>query len=83
MVKISQNRWNLQMPEPWPEGSQSEAHDTCEVMRWMVGSTIMDSGGGLAPFQRKMHSSALQAGHRGDGFRMVALSSNGACDNSM
>ena len=41
----------------------------------------MDNGRGLTPFQRKMHTSAQQKGYSGEGFRLVAPSSKGACDD--
>ena len=48
----------------------------------MVGFAIVDSGGELTPFQRKMHSSARQLGQSGEGFMVVAPVSTGACDES-
>ena len=49
-------------------------------MRWMVGFAIVDSGGELMPFQRKMCSSARQLGWSGEAFIVVTPVSIGACD---
>lgn len=53
--------------------SWSELQDASSAIAWMAGMSITANGGVFTPLQRKIRSSALQAGHNGDGngFRRV------------
>ena len=57
-----------------------DAKDAISRIVWFL---MVDDGGELMPFHRKIRSSAQQAGRNGNGLRLVAPSSSGNYDVSM
>lgn len=66
---MSQNRWNLRRPAPYPDGSRKDARDASAARACIVVLLITDAGGVLTPRHRKMRWSAGQGGRRGEGFK--------------